>query len=102
MLKLGNVHISSEGFYALLAVLLLLVVIYLDIPLPYVSAPQLLLVTIIFLIARAFLPDVFIGWILGIFLLVFVLKIFFSLPFATLIVALLVLFLVLGLVSHRP
>ena len=97
----GNFYISSDVIFALLAVVLLLIVLFMKIPLPYIDASHLLFFVIIILIARAFLPTQLIGWIIGLLLIIYILQFFVTaIPFAPLIVALLLLFLILGIFFH--
>lgn len=100
MIRFGKFQMSSDVFYTLLAVGILAYLIFAGIPVPFINPTELIVIVVIFLIARAFLPHELLRWIMGIFLMVIILKTLFSLPFATLIIGIILLLFILGLFSR--
>lgn len=96
MTRIGNIQLSSQDFYALLAVILILAAILLNIPIPYIGAQNLLFLAIVYFIARAFGQAQLISFILFILLLVMLLRAFLPIPYFPLILLIFVLLLLFG------
>lgn len=98
-MRVGKVQLDQQSVYAILAVVGIVFAIYMGIPLPFIGARNLLFLTIIFLLARAFLPIELTGYLLFLILLAFIVYSFF--PFPQLIFLILLILFLFGFFSRR-
>lgn len=94
MARIGKLQLNDREVYAILAVAVILFMIYTGIPIPFIGARNLLFITLLFILARAFLPDYLTGYLFFFILLAIVVYSFF--PYPQLILLLIIIFLLLG------